>query len=262
MWRSKSVLHQYDRFPELVADLVRRQVAIILATHSDAALAAKAATTTIPIVFAVGSDPVELGLVPSLNRPGGNITGIYYLTEAIIGKRLQLLHEIVPAARSIGLLVNPTSPATKGETREAATLARILGVQLAIVNASTPAEIGTAFANLVEQRITALVVSADVLFQDDEDQVVTLAARHSIPAIYALRSSVEAGGFVSYGTTTAETFRLGATYVGRILRGEKPADLPVQQSTRTDAALNLKTAKALGITVPLSVQILADRVIE
>jgi putative tryptophan/tyrosine transport system substrate-binding protein len=254
--------NQYDRLPELAADLVRRQVAVIYAFGFPAALAAKAATAAIPIVFQVGTDPVETGLVPSLNRPGGNITGIYLLLQATTGKRLQLLHEIVPAARSIGLLVNPTNHAvTEGEIREASSAARLLGVQLAILNASTPAEIKTAFANLVEQRITALVVSADPLFYQD-DQMVTLPPRHSIPAIYPYREYVEYGGLISYGTTEAEIFRVSATYVGRILRGEKPADLPVQQSTRTEAALNLKTAKALGLTVPLSVQILADRVIE
>jgi putative ABC transport system substrate-binding protein len=253
---------RFDRLPELAADLVSRRVAVIYAGGSPAALAAKAATPTIPIVFAIGGDPVELGLVSSLNRPGGNITGAYSLLQAITAKRVQLLHEIVPTARSIGFLVNPAHPVAQVEISEADTAARILGVQLAILNASTPAEIETTFANLAEQRIAALVVSASALFGNRRDQIVSLAAHHSVPTIWASREPVEAGGLMSYGTSGAETRRVVATYIARILKGDKPADLAVQQSTRTEMVLNLKTARLLDIRVPPTLLSLADEVIE
>ena len=251
-----------DQLPKMAADLVSSQVAIIYANGAGSALAAKSATATIPIVFGTGGDPVEIGLVASLNRPGGNVTGVYWLAQVLIGKRLQLLYEIVPSARSIGLLADPTDANSEAETREAGNGARSLGLQLAILNASTAAGIDAAFANLVEQRIAALMVSFNALFLGQIDQIVALAARHSVPAIYSSREAVEAGGLMSYGTDTAEPYRMVATHISRILKGEKPADLPAQQSTRTESVLNLKTAKALGLTLPRSMLILADEVIE
>jgi len=254
----------YDRLPALAAELVRRQVAVIVATNPGAAsaLAAKSATATIPIVFAIGIDPVKLGLVASLSRPGANITGATFLTTDLTAKRLELLHEIVPSAKPIGFLVNPTGPQTKSQREEAEGAARILGVPFVILNASSPSEINAAFATIAEQRIEALLIGADGLFAFQSNQLVALAARLGVPAIYPYREAAEAGGLMSYGASGPTTFRLVGTYVGRILKGEKPADLPVQQSSRLDLVLNLKTAKVLGVEVPTSMLLRADEVIE
>jgi putative ABC transport system substrate-binding protein len=254
----------YDRLPALAADLVRRRVAVIVAGGGPASLAATAATSTIPIVFATGGDPVELGLVASLDRPGGNTTGASFLTSELTAKRLELLHEIVPAATLIGFLFNPTNSVGAAERREAEIAARILGVRLVIANASMASEIEAAFAILVEQRIGSLLVAGDPLFTNvQRDQLLALAARHAVPAIYETREIVDAGGLMSYGAKDISgTFRLAGNYAGRILKGEKPADLPVQRSGRTETALNLKTAKALGIKVPTATLLHADEVIE
>jgi putative tryptophan/tyrosine transport system substrate-binding protein len=253
-----------DRFPALAEDLVRRRVAVIVATsETTAARAAKSATATIPIVFTTGADPVEEGLVASLNRPGGNVTGVSFLTTALIAKRLELLHELVPAAKSIGFLVNPTTPQVEVELRETETAAGILGVHLVILNASTPSQIEMTFANLVGQRIDALMVGGGGLFGRAYGvQLAALAARHAMPAIYTTRVVVDAGGLMSYGASVSDAFRLAGTYVGRILKGEKPAELPVQRSARFEMVLNLKTAKALGLIVPQTLLATADQVIE
>ena len=253
---------QYDQLPKLAADLVGRKVAVIAAFGTSSVLAAKEATATIPIVGSFGTDPVDIGAVSSLNRPTGNITGAYSLLQAVTANRFQLLHEIAPSAGSIGLLANPAGPITEAEKREAGKAAQILGVQLVILDASTPAEIEAAFAKLAEQRIGALVIGGDGLFLNQRDQLVALAARHSIPAIYAFAEAVQAGGLMSYEGNRAELGRVAGTYVGRILKGDKPADLPLQQSTRIEMALNRKTAKALGLTVPPAILVFADTVIE
>ena len=254
----------YDRLPALAAELVRRRVAVIVASSpgTASALAAKSATTTIPIVFAIGIDPVKLGLVASLSRPGANITGVSFLTTDLTAKRLELLHAIVPSARPIGLLVNPTAPQTKSQRDEAEGAARILGVPFVILNASSPNEIDDAFAMIAEQRIEALLIGSDALFAGQSNQLAALAARYGVPAIYPYPEVAEAGGLISYGASIPTTFRLAGTYVGRILKGEKPADLPVQQSSHLDLVLNLKTAKALGLTVPPTLLVRADEVIE
>jgi putative ABC transport system substrate-binding protein len=260
----RSAEGRYDRLPALAADLVRRRVAVIVATGGPASLAATAATSTIPIVFGTGGDPVELGLVASLDRPGGNTTGASFLTSELTTKRLELLHEIVPAATLIGFLVNPTNSVGEAERREAEIAARILGMRLVIANASTASEIEAAFAILVEERIGALLIAGDPLFTNTgHHQVVALAARHAVPAIYESRENVEADGLMSYAATnTSDVFRVAGTYTGRILKGEKPADLPVQRSTRTEMVLNLKTAKTLGIEVPTAILLRADEVLE
>jgi putative ABC transport system substrate-binding protein len=250
--------------PSLAADLVSRRVDVIFAVSgSSPALAAKAATPTIPIVFANGGDPVSNGLVASLNRPGGNITGVSFLTEELLAKRLELLHELVPAASSIGYLDNPTAPTTTLRKEILEKAARILGVRMVFANASTPEEIEPAVAMLAKQKIGALYAGNDLLFAIYGPKILPpLAARYRMPAIYHTRGSVEAGGLLSYGTDTAGAWRIAGTYVGRILKGEKPADLPVQRSTRIETVLNLKTAKALGIEVPTKILLGADAVIE
>jgi putative tryptophan/tyrosine transport system substrate-binding protein len=243
---------------------VRRQVAVIVATGGTAtARAAKFATATIPIVFVAGGDPVEVGLVASLNRPGGNVTGAAILTTALTAKRLELLHELVPAATSIGFLVNPTNPTVfKAEMMEAETAARALGVRLVTLNASTLREIEAAFEILVAQRIGALLTSGDPLWTVQRAQLAALTARHTVPAIYAVREIVVAGGLISYGASISDAYRLVGIYAGRTLKGEKPADLPVQQSTKVEFVLNLKTAKALGLTIPETLLATADEVIQ
>jgi putative tryptophan/tyrosine transport system substrate-binding protein len=255
---------QYDRLPMMAADLVRRRVAAIFADGtSEPARAARAATATIPIVFATGADPVALGLVTSLNHPGGNVTGVAFLATALVGKRLELLHEVVPAARLVGYLTNRTDREFETRSKEAQIAANILGVQLANVNASSPKEIEEAFANLVEQHVGALLIEGDVLFSEQSEQLAALAARHALPAIYISRGFVDAGGLMSYGPSLSDAFRLAGTYIGRILKGEKPTDLPVQQSTRIEMVLNLKTAKTLGIDpVPTATLLRATEVIE
>jgi len=252
-----------NRLPALAAELVRREVAVIVAPGSTAsALAAKAATQTIPIVFMVGPDPVELGLVASLSRPGGNLTGVGALAVGVVAKRLQLLHELVPAAADIAFLRNPTNPYYSAlETRELETAAGVLGVRLLLLNASSPRDIESAFADLVAQRAGAILLGTDPFFITARDQLVTLANRHGVPAIYPFREDTAAGGLMSYGASNRDAFRLVGGYTGRILSGNKPADLPVQQVTKIEMAINLKTANALGLTVPLPLLGRADEVI-
>jgi putative ABC transport system substrate-binding protein len=253
-----------DRLPTLVAELVRLQVSVIVVLEStNGALAAKAATQTIPIVFMQGADPVQIGLVDSLNRPGGNLTGIGLLAAETAGKCLELLLELVPNAKSIGYLRNPTNPAfAETETRELEAAADAHGVRLLIVNASRPGEIETAFADLVQQRPDALQVSSDGFLLNHPDQIVALAARHAVPAIYAWPQFTEVGGLMSYGTDIRNAWRQAGIYSGRILKGERPADMPVQQATKIELVINLKTAKALGLTFPIMLLGRADRVIE
>jgi putative ABC transport system substrate-binding protein len=254
---------QYDQLPAMAADLVRHQVALVAVLGGGAgAFAAKAATRTIPIVFVVGVDPVESGLVPSLRRPGGNITGVSLFSGELEAKRLELLHELIPAAAVIGLLVNPNFPGSDVQLRDAQKAARTLGLQLIVASASSEREFDTAFATLVHQRAGALVVGADAFFLGLRDQIVALAGRHALPTIYAQREYAAAGGLMSYGTALASAFREQGRYVGRILKGEKPADLPVQQSTTVELIINLKTAKTLGLGFPLSLLGRADEVIE
>jgi putative ABC transport system substrate-binding protein len=253
-----------DQLPTLVAELVRRQVSVVVTLEStQGALAAKAATQTIPIVFMQAADPVLIGLVESLNRPGGNLTGINLMAAEMAGKRLDLLLELVPAATSIAYLRNPTNPVfAESEARELQAAARARAVRLPFVNASRPSEFETAFADLVQQRADALVVSSAVSLLTDPDQIVALAARHAVPAIYAWRPSMAVGGLMSYATKLPDAWRQAGVYTGRILKGEKPADLPVLQPTKFELVINLKTAKALRVVVPLSLQVAADEVIE
>ena len=254
--------YQHDRLSALAADLVNRRVAAIIVVSASGALAAKAATNTIPIVFSIGADPVQLSLVTSLNRPSGNITGIYVLNVAVTGKRLELLHETVPTARVIGYLANPKSAATAPETKELHEAARALGVELRVLNAANESEIDTAFATLAKERSVPLVVSSDNLFTDRPVRLAVLAARHAIPAICPYREFAAAGGLMSYGTDLADAYRVVGAYAGRILKGAKPTDLPVHQAVKVQLVINLKTAKALGLTVPPTLLARADEVIE
>jgi putative ABC transport system substrate-binding protein len=254
---------QYDQLPALAADLVRRQVTVIAAVGIPPTFAAKAATSTIPIAFLVGIDPVEFDLIASLSRPGGNTTGVAILTAELAGKRLELLHELVPTAAVIAVLVNPTDPAaTDSETRHLQDAVRSLGLQLPILSASTPEEIDSAFGRLVELQAGALIVSTDPLFTNQRAQIVALAARHAVPAIYVWREFVEAGGLMSYGTDLTGSYRQAGIYTGKILKGAKPADLPVQQVVKVELVINLKTVEALGLTIPLTLSGRADEVIE
>jgi putative ABC transport system substrate-binding protein len=255
---------KFDRLPSLMADLVRRRVAVITTPGGNlASLAAKAATTTIPIVFGVGEDPVKMGLVASVARPGGNATGINFFVQEILAKRLGLLHELVPKAVRIGVLVNPANtPIAEATLREIPEAARAIGLQIQVLNASTSREIEAAFATLVRDRADALFVAADVFFVSRRVQFATLATRYGIPAAYGTRDMVEAGGLMSYATDTVDMFRQVGVYTGQILKGVKPAELPVLQSTKFEFVINLQTAKALGLDVPNSLQLLADEVIE
>jgi putative tryptophan/tyrosine transport system substrate-binding protein len=254
---------QYDRLPALAADLVRRRVALIFAAGGTApARAAKSATTTIPVVFVAGGDPVGMGLVASLNRPGANVTGATILTSALTAKRVELLHELVPTATSIGFLVDPTNPTGMAVMMEAQTASRALGMRLVILNASNSNGIDAAFETISAERIKALLVGGDPFWTVQRVQLSTLTARHAIPAIYAVREIVDAGGLMSYGASISDAYRLAGNYAGRILKGEKPADLPVQQSTKIELAINLTTAKALGLTVPETLLATADAVIQ
>jgi putative ABC transport system substrate-binding protein len=253
----------YDRLPAFAADLVRLQVSVIAATGTNgSALAAKTATATIPIVFVAGGDPIKLGLVSSLNRPGGNATGVTFLGIELAQKRLELLHDLVPSATTIGVLINPTNPTAQSERSDAETAARALGLRVAVENVSSERDIDVAFASFVQQRVNAVFVGADGFLTNQGDQLVALAARHALPASYALPERAAAGGLMSYGPSRTGTYRQLGVYTGRVLKGEKPADLPVQGPTKYELAINLKTAKALGLTVPASLLARADEVIE
>ena len=255
--------NQNERLPALAADLVQRQVAVIAAPTTPAALAAKAATATIPIVFTTAGDPIRLGLVASLNRPGGNVTGVTLLFVEVAPKRLELLHELIPAARVMGLLVNPANPSiAEGNASGALSAARTLGLELHVLNASTEADFDAVFASLIQLRAGGLVIGGDPFFTSRQEQLAALAVRHAVPAVYENREFAAAGGLMSYGGNLPGSYGVVGIYTARILKGEKPADLPVQQSTKVELFLNLKTAKALGITVPLPLLGRADEVIE
>jgi putative ABC transport system substrate-binding protein len=253
---------QYDRLPDLARDLVSRNTAVIFANPIPAALAAKRATSSIPIVFAIGSDPVELGLVASINRPGGNITGVSFLSVALSAKRLELMRDLVPHATAIALLVNPNNPNADFQSHEIRTAAASLGLKLSVHNVGSSAEFEGIFADVVRQGTDALLVSPDPFFISQRNELVSLVARHRLPAIYAVREFVHAGGLLSYGSSFADGYRQAGVYAGRILRGERPADLPVIQPTAYELIINLKTAKALGLTVPAALLSRADEVIE
>ena len=254
---------QNDRLPAMVADLVRRQVAVIAATSTPAALAAKAATTTIPIVFETGSDPVKLGLAASLNRPGGNVTGVTQTNVAVTPKRLQLLHEVVPTASIVALLVNPAEPAlAETTTKDVQAAARTLGLELHVLNASSEDDFDAVFAKLIELRAGGLVIGPGAFFASQRTQLAALTVRYAVPAIYLYREFAVAGGLMSYGADLGEAYRLAGIYTGRVLKGDKPADLPVQQATKVELYINLKTAKALGLTIPNTLIGRADEVFE
>jgi putative tryptophan/tyrosine transport system substrate-binding protein len=254
----------YGRLPSLAADLVRRRVAIIVVLGSTpGALAAKAATPTIPIVYLIGTDPVKVGLATSLARPSGNLTGVTVINVELIAKCLQLMHQLVPAVTTIAVLVNPANPIqTETETRDVRDAARVLGLRVVVLNASRPGEIDSAFETLFRERAGALVVSGEYFFDTQADRLVALAARYAVPTIYQYRHYTTTGGLMNYGPNVADAYRIVGNYAGRVLKGEKPADLPVQQVTRIDLVLNMKTAKALGLTVPESIIVRADEVFE
>ncbi|MFL5072096.1 MAG: ABC transporter substrate-binding protein [Xanthobacteraceae bacterium] len=253
---------QFDRMPALAEELVRRHVAVIFTTSNAGVFAAKQATATIPVVFAIGGDPVELGLVASLNRPGGNITGIHFFTQGLEAKRLGLLHEMVPKAATMAVLINSNySPAEK-QLRDVQEAAAGLGMDLVILRANTASDFADAFAELTRQGAGALLVTASPFFNSRRQQLVILAARHGVPAIYEWREFAEAGGLMSYGTVLVDAYRQAGVYAGRILKGETPADLPIVQSSRFEFVINLSTAKALGIEVPPTLSARADEVIE
>jgi putative ABC transport system substrate-binding protein len=250
-----------DRLPALAADLVRRQVTVI-AANSQATVAAKAATTTIPIIFITSADPVQVGFVGSLNRPGGNLTGAASLDMELGPKRLQLLHELLPDAGTMAALINPTFPGSDVQAREMQGAASTLGLQVHILRAYTEQEITTAFASLGQLQASGLVIGADPYFNSQDEKLGALALRHAVPTIHSFREFAAGGGLMSYGGSIRDVYRLGGVYTGRILKGEKPADLPVQQSTKIELILNLKTAQTLGLTIPPSILALADEVIE
>ena len=255
---------QVDRLPALAGDLVRRRVAVIVAAGTPAALAAKAATTTIPIVFMVGTDPVALGLVASLNRPGANVTGSAALVSELSSKQLQLLRELIPNAVAFGVLVDPAFPDTQSVIVDMQGAARTLGLQLVIVNASTDRDLETAFASFSQQRVGAVLVSQSTFssYARRMEQIAALTARHALPAIYPFREDALDGGLMAYGSSRGQAFHQVGIYAGRILRGDKPADLPVQQATKLELIINLKTAKALGLTIPETLLATADEVIQ
>jgi putative ABC transport system substrate-binding protein len=253
---------QYDRMPALAADLVRRQVAVILAAGPPAAPAARAATATIPIVFIIGLDPIQLGLVASLNRPGGNATGINLFTTSLEPKKLEVLHEFVPKAKTVGVLVNPGSPAAEPVSNNLREAGRVLGLTIHVVGARTEREIDAAFATLVQRGAGALLIGNDPFFTGQRAQLVALAARHAMPTLYSQRDSVVAGGLVSYGNNVIDAYRQMGGYTAKILAGEKPADLPVLQPTKFELVINRKTAKALDLDVPAKLLFTADEVIE
>jgi putative tryptophan/tyrosine transport system substrate-binding protein len=252
-----------DRLPAMVADLVHRQVAVIAATSTPAALAAKAATTTIPIVFETGGDPIRLGLVPSLSRPGGNVTGVTQTNVETTPKRLQLLHELVPTASIVALLINPTDPAiAETTTKDVQAAARALGLELHVLTASTESDLDGVFPKLTQLRAGGLVIGSGTFFTGRSEQLGALTVRHTVPAVYDKREFALAGGLMSYGSDIRDSYHLAGVYTGRILKGEKPANLPVQQATKVELLINLKTAKALGLNVPNTLIGRADEVIE
>jgi putative ABC transport system substrate-binding protein len=252
-----------DRLPALAADLVQRRVAVIAATTAPAVLAAKAATATIPVVFETAGDPIQLGLVASLNRPGGNITGVANLNLGIVPKRLELLRELVPAASVVGLLINPDNPAVaEPVARVSQAAARTLGLNLHVLNARSEGDFEQVFASLMQLRAGGLVIGPDAFFTARSRQLAALALRHTVPTIFQHREFVAAGGLVSYGGLTSDAYRLTGVYTGRVLKGEKPADLPVQQATKVELYINLRTANTLGITIPLPLSGRADELIE
>jgi putative ABC transport system substrate-binding protein len=252
----------YERVPALAADLVRRKVAVIYAGDNSAALASKAATGTIPVVFRTGADPVALGLVASMSRPGGNLTGVTFLTTTTEAIRLQMLHEAVPQAAHLGYLVNPANPAAPSRIAVVQEAARKLGVDLEAFSARNVEEIDAAFPAMAARSVQALAIDGDNLFNNRRQQIATLAARHTMPTIYATRDFPDAGGLMSYGADNLDADRLAGTYVGRILKGQKPSDLPVQQSTKVELIINMQTARAFGLNVPQTLLGRADEVIE
>ena len=257
----RSAEDRHDRLPALVADLIRRPVNLIVGNIA-AVHAAKAATTTIPIVFAVGSDPVSEGIITSLNRPGGNITGVHFFGAVLGAKRLELLRQLMPKTTAMGVLMQPNTPSTEAERGDVLAAARALGEQLTFLDATSSRDIEAAFATFAQRGTGALLVGGGAFMNSNRERLVALAARHKLPTIFAWREAVVAGGLMSYGASQSDAYRQAGIYAGRILKGEKPADLPVMQSTKFEFVLNLKTAKALGITVPLIMQMTADEVIE
>jgi putative ABC transport system substrate-binding protein len=253
---------QYDRLPALAAELVRRQVAVITAGAFPAALAAKAATKTIPVVFSIGVDPVGFGLVTSMNQPGGNLTGVTNLNLELGPKQLEVLRELVSTTKIAALLVNPTNPNAQAQANDVQVAARTLGLDLHVLHASTDGDIDAAFATLARLRVGALVIGADAFLLSRSEHLGALTASHAVPAVYQFREFAVAGGLMTYGSSITDAYRLVGVYTGRILKGDKPADLPVMQSTKVELIINMKTAKALGLTVPLSLLGRADEVIE
>jgi putative tryptophan/tyrosine transport system substrate-binding protein len=249
--------------PALAAELVRSQVAVLIATGGTApGLAAKAATTSVPVVFVLGSDPIKLGLVASLNRLGGNVTGVTFSTTALGSKRLELLHQMLPRAKVIAVLVDPAGPTAEDQSRDLQDGASALGLQITVLTASSDRDLEAAFAKLLQLRAEAVLVTADAMFTNLRDQIVALAARYRIPTIYPRQEYVESGGLVSYGTQVVDSYRQAGVYAARILKGEKPGDLPVMQPTKFELFINLKTAKALPLDIPPNFLALADKVIE
>lgn len=258
----RAITDRYSSLPAMATDLVQRKVAMIGAFGPPAVLAAKAATATIPIVFVTGADPVKFGFVASFNRPGGNITGIWMVLAVLAQKKMQLIRELLPKAKLIALLVNPTSPVAEPQMRDAQAAADILGLKLNILSAVTEKDFDPVFATLVQQRPDALLISADPFFSSRREHLVALAAHHAIPTLYEIREFVEAGGLMSYGTVLREGYYKGGIYAGRVLKGEKPADLPVEQVNKLELVINLKTARTLGLEIPPNLLALADEVIE
>jgi putative ABC transport system substrate-binding protein len=254
--------NQNERLAALAADLVHRQVTVIVASAAPAAIVAKAATTSIPIIFEMGDDPVRLGFVASLDRPGGNITGVTQLNREVAPKRLELLHELLPTVSIVALLANPTDTSSAILSNNTMSVAHTLGLELHVLNASTDRDFDSVFANLIKLRAGGLVINPDAFFSARNEQLAALALRHAVPAIFENREFVAAGGLASYGASLSDAYRLTGVYAARVLKGEKPADLPVQQATKVELFLNLKTAKALGITVPLPLSGRADELIE
>jgi putative ABC transport system substrate-binding protein len=254
--------NRIDRLPAMAADLVNRRVDVIAATSTPAALAAKAATTSIPIIFETGADPVLLGLVASLSRPGGNVTGITQLSLEVNPKRLQLLHELIPNVGVMALLVNPSNGAAEFQSQKVLAAAKTLGLKLHVVNASTEHDFDSVFADLIRLQVGGLVIGGDAFFNGRVKQLAALTIQHAVPAVYQWRAFAAAGGLLSYGSELTDAYRLAGIYTGRILKGDKPSDLPVQQATKVEFFINLKTAKALGITVSLPLSGRADEVFE